>query len=554
MRPSIDGLISELSPIKYNSITSYSCLRIQKSKIKGMFDMEKGILYLRVSSKEQEDNFSLDAQEKLGRAYAERNHIEIVRIWRGAESAWGKKERSKFNQMLGFVKRHSEVKNVIFDIADRMTRNDFDKLKIQELVKKYHKVIHFSRTNKCYNNESSSDEEFMLDIEVAAAKKMSNDISRKTKMGMQEKAEQGIYPTNTPIGYINKDRGIAVDPVNGPLVVQIFQKMASGGYSVRALAEEMFALGLRHKTRQSKISKATIDRVIKNPFYYGDFVWGKKQYHGTHKPLVSKKLWDEANAKLSGNHRPYMTKQSFPFKGLLRCGECDCTILGQKAKKKYTYYRCSFSKGPHKHGGYLSESALASKFSYIVDAVVLPPELAEWLKEALKQLVEQKEAVSEQQRKTLEREYQEMQAKLSRIYDYRLEGVGTPEQWNRKEDEINANMAQVQSALHAMGADAGQVVKQGTETVELVENLSTLFEKADNYDKAKILRMLGEEFVLDRENHIKPIYRLPFSLFVEAKEAEAKVKNMTAPSEELSCIYRKSPDRYISSRDLIWGG
>ena len=42
-----------------------------------------------------------------------------------------------------------------------------------------------------------------MDVEVAASKKLSNDIAYKTRMGMVEKAEQGIYPGNAPLGYIN---------------------------------------------------------------------------------------------------------------------------------------------------------------------------------------------------------------------------------------------------------------------------------------------------------------------------------------------------------------
>jgi len=150
------------------------------------------LLYVRVSSKEQErEGYSLDAQEKLGNEYALRKSLKIVKTWKVSESAW-RKERTAFNQMIEYAKKHEEIKHIIFDVLDRMTRNDFDKLKIVTLVKDYGKNIHFSRSNKIFNRESSSDEEFMFDIEVAVAKKQSNDISRKTKMGMIEKAEQGI--------------------------------------------------------------------------------------------------------------------------------------------------------------------------------------------------------------------------------------------------------------------------------------------------------------------------------------------------------------------------
>ena len=46
--------------------------------------MEDALLYLRVSSKGQEDGYSLDAQEKLGFEYAKKHNLSIVKVWRGA--------------------------------------------------------------------------------------------------------------------------------------------------------------------------------------------------------------------------------------------------------------------------------------------------------------------------------------------------------------------------------------------------------------------------------------------------------------------------------------
>lgn len=132
---------------------------------------EKALLYLRVSSKPQEKKgYSLDAQEELGEEYALRKNLEIVKRWKGSESAW-RKERKKFNAMINYAKKHIEVKHIIFDLTDRMTRNDFDKLKIINLIQKYDKTIHFSRMNKVINKKFDADDEFVLDIEVAVAKK-----------------------------------------------------------------------------------------------------------------------------------------------------------------------------------------------------------------------------------------------------------------------------------------------------------------------------------------------------------------------------------------------
>lgn len=68
-------------------------------------ELKKAVIYLRVSSKGQEENgFSLDAQEKLAIEYATKHRLKVVKIWKGAESAWGKIERQNFSAMLAYVK------------------------------------------------------------------------------------------------------------------------------------------------------------------------------------------------------------------------------------------------------------------------------------------------------------------------------------------------------------------------------------------------------------------------------------------------------------------
>src|SRR3989338_9108200 len=173
--------------------------------------MTQAVLYVRVSSKEQEkEGYSLDAQEKLGNDYASRKGLKIAKVWKVSESAW-REERDAFNQMIDYAKPHPEIGHIIFDVTDRMTRNDFDKLKIYTLIKEHGKTIHFSRSNKTFNKDSGTEDEFMLDIEVAVAKKMSNDISRKTHMGLLEKAEQGLFPSYAPLGYKNNPLTHLVD-------------------------------------------------------------------------------------------------------------------------------------------------------------------------------------------------------------------------------------------------------------------------------------------------------------------------------------------------------
>ena len=233
--------------------------------------------------------------------------------------------------MIDYAKKHNEVKHIIFDITDRMTRNDFDKMKIIDLIQNFDKTIHFSRSNKIYDKNSGSDDMFMLDIEVAVAKKMSNDISRKSQMGMMEKAEQGFYPSTAPFGYRNNKatRLIEIDPESVPFV-HAFEQMATGSYSLSMLCDWLFTHGFKSKSGQ-KIYKSALDKVLKNPIYYGAFRWKGKLYFGNHDPIISKQLFDEVQNVFIRKSKPHKSR-----KGLLcqpsSLRECSCRVLGEERK------------------------------------------------------------------------------------------------------------------------------------------------------------------------------------------------------------------------------
>lgn len=86
--------------------------------------MEQAILWARVSTKEQaEEGYSLDAQIKMLRDYAFKNSLKIVKEFIVSESATGRQERKKFNEMLEYLENHLEIKHLVCEKVDRITRN-----------------------------------------------------------------------------------------------------------------------------------------------------------------------------------------------------------------------------------------------------------------------------------------------------------------------------------------------------------------------------------------------------------------------------------------------
>ncbi len=485
--------------------------------------MNSALLYVRVSSKEQEkEGYSLDAQEKLGHEYAVKRNMPIVRTWKVAESAWNtKKDRRAFIQMIEYSKAHPEIGNIIFDITDRMTRNDFDKIKIIDLIQIHNKTIHFSRSNKIYNRSSSPDDIFMLDIEVAVAKKMSGDISRKVKMGLQEKAEQGIYPSTAPLGYINNEKTRHVD-INEPQAQYLrtaFQLMATGNYSIEMLVRHLNDSGFL-SNNSIKIRKSTLAHILKNPFYYGVFNWKGKQYPGSHEPLISKTTFDRVQRVLSGKRHPHIHRKDFAFNNLLTCGICDCKVLGEEKRKpngnRYIYYHCTFSKGRHEKKGYISENRLMGLFEEPVRQVsTISQEMAEWIKEGLTIRAQNAQQSHNNHLVTLQTQHTKVSHRLNKLFDDRLDGKVADETFARaKEVEYVTELNDLKYKIEEAKKRNPNFYETGVKTLELINLLYSQYLMADPHEKAVILKRIASNYTLNDATPC-PTYKKPFSIFAK---------------------------------------
>ena len=480
--------------------------------------MEKAVLYLRVSSSRQEDEgYSLDAQEKLGREYARKNDLEIVRMWKGSESAW-KEGRPGFTEMIDFMKKRKEVNHIIFDITDRTTRNDMDKIRIIRLIKEHGKTVHYSRTGKVYNKDFSSDDEFMYDIEVAVAKKMSNDISRKSKMGVREKAEQGYYPSIAPIGYLNNKatRRIDIDEERALLVRQVFELMAGGEHSLQAIVEEMDRRGLRSKSGK-RVNKSGIAVILSNPFYYGDFIWNGTQYRGKHEPIISKPLFKRAKQIRTGKKAPFLGRKQFAFNNLLTCGICGCRVLGERKKGKYNYYHCSFAKGKHtgKRGEvYIPEAKLADLMQPWVEQITLPKEIFDWLRELVKREFGDIARHQEQRLGAANARKAKVEARMGRLYEERLDGELPEEMFQSLKSKYNTELQLANEEIERISMLEVPNMDKVLSTLELSQKLTGQYVSANMTDKGKILKSVASNFVLEGLS-VCPVYKKPFNLIAE---------------------------------------
>ena len=213
----------------------------------------KAAIYARVSSKEQEkEGFSIPAQLKLLTAYAAEKGFSVVQQYVDVETA-KKSGRSGFTAMVEFFREEAKAKVaanscrvLLVEKTDRLYRNLKDWVTLDELDLE----IHFAKENVVFSRDSRSSEKFIHGIKVLMAKNYIDNLSEETKKGMLEKAEQGIYPSFAPLGYINVQcddkRFVQPDPALAPVIRQLFEWYATGNYSLLDMARKANSEGLNY--------------------------------------------------------------------------------------------------------------------------------------------------------------------------------------------------------------------------------------------------------------------------------------------------------------------
>ena len=308
--------------------------------------MSKYFLYARKSTDvEDKQILSIEAQLAELRALARKNEFEIAEEFVEKKSA-KIPGRAIFNDMMSRISR-GEAHGIICWKIDRLARNPVDGGQVQWLLQQG--VIRHIQTHD--RSHYPNDNVLMMSVELGMANEYVRQLSANTARGLRQKARQGIYPGLAPIGYLNDPRAktIRVHKKNAALVREMFERYANGTTTLDALAAWLEVAGVMSKgNRRVHISR--ISFVLQNPFYYGHFRYAGEVYEGNHSPLISKSLYDKANAVLRGRGRTLAVKtEPAPLCGLLRCGFCGMGITAEVKEKHqlngnihhYTYYRCT---------------------------------------------------------------------------------------------------------------------------------------------------------------------------------------------------------------------
>lgn len=285
--------------------------------------------------------------------------------------------------------------------------------------------LHFVKENVVLSADSRSSEKFMHGIKVLMAKNYIDNLSEETRKGMLEKARSGLWPSYAPVGYLNalRDDGkrvITPDPATAPVITTLYERFATGAYSLKALASEARREGLR--LGPGNVHKSEIHQVLRKRLYNGDFDWDGTTYHGTHQALVTKVLWERVQELLDAKtHRKRMT-HDFAFSGIITCGHCGCQLVAEIKKAKYVYYHCTNGRHTNCPEPYTREEALTQELTGVLGEIIVPKAVTDWLRAALQESDVTQTRAREQALQHAQTEYDRLNARIEAMYLDKLDG------------------------------------------------------------------------------------------------------------------------------------
>jgi site-specific DNA recombinase len=299
--------------------------------------MSGAVGYFRVSTAEQANtNYSLPTQEAKFKSFCVNNGLTVIKVFTDKHSA-RTDARPEFQKMLKFCKENRrKISHLVVTDLSRLARNVLDQGQTVVLLGELNIKL-FSVDEP--NLDESAAGKLLQNVIGSMSQFFSDSLSEKTKGRMRAAVKEGRFPWPSPIGYLNSNKALVVDPANGPLVQKAFELVASGRYATQdEVLKTVTALGLRTKKGQN-VSKQTFARMLQNPIYLGWIVSGDVRVRGLHEPLVSEALFEQVQQKINKKSAPHARlNDDFILRGFVKCASCGKSLTGGWSKGRNEHH------------------------------------------------------------------------------------------------------------------------------------------------------------------------------------------------------------------------
>ena len=303
-------------------------------------------IYIRVSTFDQaREGFSLREQEERLKEFCKFKRYNIYKVYQDAGISAKNDKRPAYQEMIEDVKK-GNINVIVALKLDRLTRSVYDIEKLMKFVNDYECDIDCMADE---SNTTTSNGRMVMRIMTSVSQNEIEKCSERTKFGMAGAIKNGHIPNRTGLGFKRENKKLVPDPLTKDIIVRIFDLYLEGK-SHQAIANIYNKEKVLGKTNWYD---STIQKILSNELYKGDYVNGKRTKHPTYyenviEPIVSKEKWESCQYQKLRNARHYERTATYLFTNKLKCSKCSNFLGGHATTKtngkKYYYYKCNTCK------------------------------------------------------------------------------------------------------------------------------------------------------------------------------------------------------------------
>lgn len=301
-------------------------------------------LYPRVSTDDQvREGFSLDEQEKEMKKLCMYKNYQIYKVYREEGVSAKNMNRPKFQEMIQDLK-DGKINRIIVYKLDRLTRSIQDLEVICKLIEKYHCSL--DSVSEEINTDTAMGVFFIRMTTILAQLEIER-TSERTKFGLKGAAKNGHFCGKAPIGYRKINKKLVIDDLESEVVKEIFDDYVNG-LSVCTITKKLNNKNALNRNWRT----TTIDRMLSNYIYCGDYLYGKRAKNM--KPIhlenicpaiIDKETFKMVQTQKERNLKNYTRKHTYVYMQKIVCSKCNKIMGGSSTtsrnKSTQIYYKCN---------------------------------------------------------------------------------------------------------------------------------------------------------------------------------------------------------------------
>src|SRR5829696_150814 len=270
---------------------------------------KRAVLYCRQSDSGGDgvDSLSIESQEIQLRQYAESHGWSVLAVERDADLR-GWQDEDERPGLATALRRAEEDGDVllVWDLS-RLAR----KLRIQENIVAR---LDDAGVEIASLNEPWASARMFRQILGAVAEERTRQMSVDIRRSLRQRAQTGLWHGIVPYGYTRRDgknQRLVVDEEKAEVVRELFERVARGA-NITDVAVDLSRRGISTPRGGRMWSLNTLSGLIKNPAYLGVSIVGTGDdavvVKDAHPAIVTRDLWERANAARNAAHRPRRRK------------------------------------------------------------------------------------------------------------------------------------------------------------------------------------------------------------------------------------------------------